>query len=132
LLFVASVLRAGPKWTLRTICAPGTIPAFSYYHYRISDPEENGNWHVWWNETSLVKTYSGWPVGLEEQEAGMEVAANQHPNEARGRQEVAASDEGEWWPWSGDSWYADPPMCVKANPESSAAGNISFGAGTCG
>lgn len=112
--------------------SPNAVPANTYVKYRISDPEQNGVWHVYFNETELAMEMGGWPSWLEEQEAGMEAASDVHPYKARGRQFVASSDEGEWMPWKGATWYHDPAMCIATNPESSAGGNISFGAGECG
>lgn len=59
----------------------------------------------------------GWPEFLTEQEAGAEAADEDKPAEY-GRQEVAASNGGEWSPWSGDSWVHDPAMCIESNEES--------------
>jgi hypothetical protein len=105
--------------------SPGTVPLNSYNHYVIYDAESNGTYHIYWG-CCEVHSISGRPKYLYEQEAGIEAATEARPYQW-GRQEVAASDGGEWTPWSGDSWFRSPGICMTSNVDSSAAGNIMWG-----
>jgi hypothetical protein len=101
----------------------GTEPTNSYNHYVLFDPEVNGRWHIYWGCCEVGYYGGGWPAYLMNQEAGIEAATPEQPYNW-GRQQVAASDGGEWTPWSGAWTYHDPGVCVATNVESSAAGNI--------
>jgi hypothetical protein len=103
--------------------SPGTLPTESYNHYVLFDAEVNGRWHIYWGCCEVAYYGGGWPTYLMEQEAGIEAATPVQPYNW-GRQMVAASNGGEWWPWTGASTYHDPGVCVATNVESSRAGNI--------
>lgn len=104
----------------------GTVPLNTYNHYVLFDPEENGRWHIYWLCCEVGSYGGGWPAYLTEQEAGIEAGTETRPTES-GRQEVAASDGGEWGAWGGAQLYREPPgICAAVNPESSAAGNIAW------
>jgi hypothetical protein len=103
----------------------GTVPTNSYNHYVLYDAEHNGAWHVYWGCCEVNRYGGGWPVYLMNQEAGIEAADNAQPYNW-GAQEVAASDGGEWTPWSGAEWYDGPGICMTYNHESSAEGNIQW------
>lgn len=123
--------------TLAEYTLPAGGPAFAkhnpieeaYNHYSIFDAEKNGDWHIYWGCCEVGSYGGGWPVYLTYQEAGIEAAAASRPYEY-GRQEVADSDGGAWGPWSNDKWYAQAPVCIEANEESHAEGNIEWGT-TC-
>ena len=94
------------------------------------DPEKNGVWRIYWGCCEVGAFGGGWPAYLMEQEAGIEAATYSQPYKW-GRQEVAASDGGEWTAWTGAKKvrvayekenYGD--VCIANNVESSAAGNI--------
>jgi hypothetical protein len=110
----------------RETLSPGTVPANTYNHYVLYDPERNGRWRIYWGCCEVGSYGGGWPAYLTEQEAGIETATATRPYEW-GRQEVAASNGGEWTPWSGANWYRNPGICMAGNEESSAAGNIQWG-----
>jgi hypothetical protein len=95
----------------------------SYNHYVLYDAERNGRWHIYWGCCEVGYYGGGWPVYLMEQEAGIEAATEVQPYNW-GRQEVAASDGGEWTSWSGATWYHDPGVCIATNVDSAAAGDI--------
>jgi hypothetical protein len=106
----------------------GASPLNTYNHYFLFDPEANGRWHVYWGCCEVATYGGGWPVWLTEQSAGAEVAAEVRP-EVWGRQEVAASNGGEWWAWTGAELDRWPGMCLSYNVESSAPGNIMWATG---
>jgi hypothetical protein len=102
----------------------------NYNHYVLYDPEKNGVWRIYWGCCEVGAFGGGWPAYLMEQEAGIEAATYSQPYNW-GRQEVAASDGGEWTAWTGAKKvrvayekenYGD--VCIANNVESSAAGNI--------
>jgi hypothetical protein len=103
--------------------SPGTVPANSYNHYVLFDASANGIWHIYWGCCEVGYYGGGWPVYLMEQEAGIEAATPEQPYNW-GRQEVAASNGGEWTAWTGATTYHDPGICLATNVESSAAGNV--------
>lgn len=109
----------------KTELSPGVVPSGEYNHYTLYDSEGNGIWRVYWN-SSEVGHWSGWPEKFSKEEAGVEADSETEPGSLE-RQLVAWSEGGEWYPWSEDEWHADEGLCVKANPESSAAGNIQAG-----
>lgn len=111
------------KGVYKEYISSGTLPTESYNHYVLFDSEVNGRWHVYWGCCEVGYYGGGWPAYLMEQEAGIEAATSVQPYNW-GRQMVAASDGGEWWPWTGAWTSHDPGICVAPNAESSAAGNI--------
>lgn len=119
--FFAEYLRGGWHETI----GEGPMPPNNYNHYVIFDPEQNGAWHVYW-ECCLVGVYGGgWPARFQEEEAGIEVSSNTAPTE-QGRQMVAVSDGGTWYPWTGARIYRDPGIAISGNGDNNAAGNISW------
>ncbi len=106
--------------------SPGIVPAGVYNHYELYDSEHNGSWHVIWNGTDVGHYGGGWPEKYTEQIAGVEAVSTSEPGSLE-RQEVAWSNGGEWFPWTGATWSAELGLCIKANPESGAAGNIQAG-----
>jgi hypothetical protein len=113
--------------------APGPVASGSgeYNYDLIFDAEHNGVYRVYWSTATNtwnwteVTRFSGWPVWISEEEGGMEAASEDAPLHA-GRQEVAASNGGEWWPWGGATWYHSPGVCIGSNRELPAAGNIEW------
>jgi hypothetical protein len=104
--------------------SPGTVPD-GYNHYTLADTSLNGVWRVYWN-CCEVGSEAGWPEKFSKQEAGVEVDSETEPASLE-RQLVAWAQGGEWFPWTGDNWSTESGLCVKANPESEAAGNIQAG-----
>lgn len=101
----------------------------------IYDPEENGAYHMYWSSATnqaywfeVARYGGGRPVDIGEQEAGFEGATEYAPYHL-GRQMVAALASGGWTSWEGDWWYKNPGVCMWANSESSAAGNIEWDPG---
>jgi hypothetical protein len=117
--------------------SPAAVQPNAYNHYLIFDGEHNGSWHLYWGcadaqgpEWCEVGRYGGgWPALLAEQEAGIEISANTEPY-AYGRQEVAAVNEGPWYPWTGARYYNDPGIHIAMNSELPAAGNIEWAVGS--
>jgi hypothetical protein len=105
--------------------SPGTEPLNTYNHYVLFDASHNGVWHIYWGCCEVGYYGGGWPVYLMQQEAGIEAVTPEQPYNW-GKQEVAASDGGEWTPWSGAGWSHDPGICITTNADSSAAGNIQW------
>jgi hypothetical protein len=103
--------------------SPGTVPTNSYNHYVLFDASRNGLWHIYWGCCEVGAYGGGWPAYLMAQEAGIEAATPSQPYNW-GRQEVAASDGGQWTPWAGAGWYHDPGICIATNVDNGAAGNI--------
>jgi hypothetical protein len=114
------------KGTYKQELSPGIVPGGVYNHYIIYDSEHNGRWHIYWNCCEVGAYGGGWPEKLSRQEAGVEAYSEVEPGSDE-RQEVAWSEGGEWYPWTGATWYHSPGLCIKSNPESSAAGNIEGG-----
>lgn len=102
-----------------------TVTFNSYNHYVLFDPEANGRWIIYWGCCEVGSYGGGWPAYLTEQEGGIEAATDSRPA-VSGRQEVAASDGGEWTPWSGAALFRMGGICASGNPESGAAGNIAW------
>jgi hypothetical protein len=117
------------KHEFSELVVPAGGPAFEkaepYNHYVLYDSEKNGRWHIYWGCCEVGYYGGGWPVYLTEQKAGLEAGDASRPKEY-GRHEVAASDGGEWTPWSGSSWQHQPAICIEANEESHAEGNIEY------
>jgi hypothetical protein len=111
------------KGKYKEYLSPSTEPLNSYNHYVLFDAAKNGVFHIYWGCCEVGYYGGGWPVYLMAQEAGLEGATPEQPYNW-GRQEVAASNGGEWTPWSGAGTYHDPGVCTAPNVESSAAGNI--------
>lgn len=105
--------------------SPGVVPV-GYNHFVLYDAERNGRWHIYWNCCEVGYYGGGWPEKFSEQEAGVEADDNPEPG-SLARQEVAWSQGGEWFAWTGAGTYVSPGLCVRANPESGAAGNIQAG-----
>lgn len=106
-----------------------------YNYTMIYDSEVNGVYHVYWSgETNTPKWFEvaryggGRPAYIEHEEAGLEAATNVNPYHA-GRHQVAVSNGGEWYPWSGAYWEWESAICVAANRESKAEGNIEWDPG---
>jgi hypothetical protein len=110
------------KGIYKEYLSPGEMPLNTYNHYVLFDAEGNGTWHIYWG-CCEVWHYDYWPKYLMEQEAGIEAATAEQPYNW-GRQMVAASDGGEWWPWTGTWILKEPGICTATNVESSAEGNI--------
>jgi hypothetical protein len=127
--FYAEQLKGVFKHEFSESVVPAGGPAFAnpepYNHYVLFDAEHNGRWHIYWGCCEVGYYGGGWPVYLTEQQAGMEAADAARPTEY-GRQEVAASDGGQWTPWSGATWFRDAAMCLEANEESHADGNVEY------
>lgn len=104
----------------------GTVPDHTYNHYVLFDSEHNGRWHIYWGCCEVGYYGGGWPVDFSEQEAGVEVAAETEPGSWM-HDEVAWSQGGEWYPWTGAKGYNSAAMCIGANPENLAEGNIEAG-----
>ena len=122
--FYAEKLKGVYKETLSS----GTVEGYTYNHYVLYDSERNGRWHIYWGCCEVGYYGGGWPEKFNEQEAGVEAADEEEPSSWM-RDEVAWSQGGEWFPWAGAKNFTKGlNMCLHANPESSAAGNI--GAGT--
>jgi hypothetical protein len=103
-----------------------------YNYDLIYDAEKNGVYHVYWSAATNTANWfevarygGGRPILIGEQEGGLEVSSEVNPYHA-GRQEVAASNGGEWFPWTGVGWLKDPGVCIGANRENGAAGNIEW------
>jgi hypothetical protein len=110
---------------------PAGGPAFEkpepYNHYVLYDPERTGLWRIYWGCCEVGSYGGGWPAYLTYQEAGIEAATWSRPYEW-GRQEVADSDGGAWTPWEHDTWWnEDKGICLEANEESHAEGNVEWG-----
>ena len=113
--------------------SPGHVEggANVYNYFLLFDGGDNGQWQIEWGCSQnssvwcLVKTYGGWPVDFNHQEAGEEDATEIEPNES-GRDEVAASDGGEWYPWRGAEYYKSPALELRSNPQDQAAGDIEW------
>jgi hypothetical protein len=117
--FYAEELRGGYHEYL----SPGTVPAGEYNHYVLYDPSVNGLWRIYWGCCEVGSYGGGWPAYLMKQEGGIEAATPGQPYNW-GKQQVAASDGGEWTPWSGASMLKTAGICVAPNSESPAAGNM--------
>jgi hypothetical protein len=113
--------------------APGHVEGglHVYNYFLLFDGVKDGRWQIQWgcSQNSPVWceiwSYAGWPTYLTEQEAGVEDATSVEPNEWA-RQEVASSDGGEWWPWTGAHWYKRGPLEMRNNSEQPAAGDIEW------
>jgi hypothetical protein len=112
------------KGKYKEYLAYGTEPLNEYNHYVLFDANLNGVFHIYWG-CCEVASYGGWPVYLMEQEGGIEAAADSQPYNW-GKQEVAASNGGEWTPWSGATMFKTGGVCVAVNPDNSAAGNMTW------
>jgi hypothetical protein len=105
----------------------GTVPDHTYNHYVLYDAEDNGRWHIYWGCCEVGYYGGGWPTKFNEQEAGVEAAAESEPW-AWMHDEVAWSQGGTWYPWTGAKGFTKgDTMCIGANPESPAEGNIEAG-----
>jgi hypothetical protein len=114
------------KGVYKEYLSPGTVALNTYNHYVLFDSEINGRWHIYWGCCEVGYYGGGWPAYLMNQEAGIEAATAEQPY-VWGSDEVAASNGGEWTPWSPGLWTLhDPGICVITNPESPSAGNISW------
>jgi hypothetical protein len=102
--------------------ATSTVPVGSYNHYVLYDAQRNGIWRIYWG-CCEVGGLTGWPVFLMQQEAGIEAASAEQPYNW-GKQLVAASDGGQWTPWTGAIREPEPGICVATNNENGSAGNI--------
>jgi hypothetical protein len=118
--------------------SPEEIPNDStYYNYfLLFDPAHNGVWEPQWGcdpwghydlPWCVEASYGGgWPAEFTEQEARTEVSSGTQPTDY-GRQEVAWTMGGEWFPWTGAKWYASPgAFDIKSNPTDGAAGDIEW------
>jgi len=112
--------------TYKEELSTGVVPGGAYNHYILYDQERNGRWHVYFNCCEVGSYGGGWPEKFSLQEAGVEAVSTSEPG-SLSRQEVAWSEGGEWFPWTGATWYKDLGLCIKTNPESGAAGNIQSG-----
>jgi hypothetical protein len=119
------------KGTLKLELSPGTMPLNRYNHYVIFDSEVNGRWHLYWESGEAGYYGGGWPTYYNAQEAGIEASDNVKPYEW-GRDEVAASNGGEWSAWTGATKWKSPGICQEANIESGAAGNTMWGTEAAG
>jgi hypothetical protein len=114
---------------------PSGVGGKVYNYSALYDVERNGVWHIWWGCPPQTYTWcevgaygGGWPVYLTHQEAGIEVGSEYRPV-TNGRDEVAASNGGEWWPWSGATYWRGPAgICIARNGQLPAAGNLEFNA----
>lgn len=129
--FVATLTQ---KNLYHQIVAPGPVASGSgeYNFDMIFDAEKNGAYHMYWSTATNTANWieaarygGGRPVNIERQEGGLEVASEDNPLHA-GRQMVAASNGGEWWPWTGATTFKDKGVCIGANRENGAAGNIEW------
>ncbi len=111
------------KGVYKEYISSGTVPLNSYNHYVLFDSEINGRWHIYWGCCEVGYYGGGWPAYLMNQEGGIEAATPEQPY-VWGSDEVAASNGGEWTPWSGDWHYHDPGICVITNTEAPSEGNI--------
>jgi hypothetical protein len=123
-----------PAHQFHIYITPGPVASGSgqYNYDLIADPEHNGAYHLYWSSATntagwfeVARYGGGWPAWITEQTAGLEVSSDDNPYHA-GRQYVAASDGGEWSPWSGANWYHDPGICIGHNRENPAPGNIEW------
>lgn len=125
--------------------SPAAVPENSYNWYAISDlPEKNGLWHVYYSSppgytgwNNWAEYGGGWPTKMNQEESGMEVAAEVKPW-YEGSSETAYTNvnltpfEG-WSNWYGAKLYAEyGSTCILPLPpgEGEAPGNSKFGA--CG
>jgi hypothetical protein len=132
--FYASETQTG---SYHEVIATGPVASGSgeYNYTLIFDPEYNGVYHVYWSAATNTAQWfevaqfgGGRPVDIEENEGGLEAATEDNPYHA-GRQEVAVSNGGAWYPWSGASWYKSPGTCIGHNREQTAEGNIEWDPG---
>lgn len=129
--FYATVTQTG---AYHETVAPGPVESGSgkYNFTMIFDSESNGAYHVYWSgETGhadwfeVARFGGGRPVKIEYEEAGLEAATEINPYHA-GRHEVAVSNGGTWYPWSGAGRYHSPGVCIGTNRENGAEGNIEW------
>jgi hypothetical protein len=105
--------------------ASSTVPLNTYNHYVLYDGEANGTYGVYWGCCEVYKFFKR-PAYIYEQEAGIEVATEARPRQW-GRDEVAASDGGEWTAWNGAKTFRSHGICMEPNKESPAEGNEMWG-----
>lgn len=132
--FYATVTQKGVYHEYET---PGPVASGSgeYNYTMIYDSERNGAYHVYWSAATNTANFyevarygGGRPENIEYEEAGLEVATEINPLHA-GRHEVAVSNGGAWYPWSGAKWFHNRGVCIGHNRENTAEGNIEWDPG---
>lgn len=102
-----------------------------YNYYLLFDGAKDGTWQIQWGCSQNsdvwceVGAFYGWPVYLSDQEGGDEDASEIEPNEWA-RDQVASSDGGEWWSWTGATWYKRGPLEMRYNAENVSPGDIEW------